>query len=71
MYGDKTEKQARLAQMTRLVAQSPDGITQAELARALGVSRATVCKDLVQLEQRGVRLAEDDAGRLSVPHWQG
>ena len=66
MYGDKGEKQARLEQMATLVAESSNGITQAELARALGVSRATVCKDLVCLEQRGVRLAEDDAGRLSM-----
>ena len=71
MYGDKGEKQARLAQMARLVAQSSGGITQAELALALGISRATVCKDLVQLEERGVRLAEDDAGRLSMPCGRG
>jgi DeoR/GlpR family transcriptional regulator of sugar metabolism len=69
MYGDKVEKQARLEQMAALVAQASEGVTQADLARALGVSRATIHKDLVQLEQKGVRLAEDDAGRLSMPTW--
>jgi biotin operon repressor len=67
MYGRKDQKQARLAQMTELVARASQGITQADLARALGVSRATVNKDLVRLEQDGIRLAEDDDGRLSVP----
>ena len=35
------------------------GITQAALARLLGVGRSTVNKDLRSLEKRGVRLSED------------
>ncbi len=70
MHGNKNQKQARLEQMAALVAQAPEGVTQADLARALRVTRATVHKDLVTLEHKGVRLAEDDAGRLWWPFWR-
>ncbi len=69
MFGNKSDKQARLEKIAALVAQSGAGITQAALARALGVTRATIHKDLVALEQKGVRLVEDDAGRLFWPAW--
>ena len=70
MYGDKDVKRARLRQMAQMVAEAPAGVTQAELAHALGVSRSTVNKDLVCLESKGVCLAEDDAGRLWLPEWK-
>ena len=70
MYGDKDVKRARLETMAKLVAAAPTGVTQAELAQALGVSRSTVNKDLVCLESNGVCLAEDDAGRLWLPEWK-
>ncbi len=63
MFGNKDEKQKRLEQLTALVAQS-QGINQAALARALGVTRSTINKDLIALEQRGVRLSQDYRGRL-------
>jgi DeoR/GlpR family transcriptional regulator of sugar metabolism len=69
MFGNKSDKQARLAKIATLVAQSAGGITQAALAAALGVARSTIHKDLVTLERKGVRLAEDDSGRLSWPDW--
>ncbi|HEY4691591.1 MAG TPA: HTH domain-containing protein [Anaerolineae bacterium] len=67
MFGNKNDKQARLARIAALVAQSAGGITQAALAAALGVARSTIHKDLIALERRGTRLAEDDRGRLSWP----
>lgn len=67
MFGSKGEKQARLEQIATLVARSAGGITQAALAKALGVARSTIHKDLATLERKGVRLAEDDSGRLFWP----
>lgn len=67
MFGSKDKKQERLEKIAVLVARSVGGITQAALAKALGVTRATIYRDLVVLEQKGIRLAEDDAGRLSWP----
>jgi biotin operon repressor len=67
MYGNKAAKRERLAKIAAVVAQSTGGITQAALAKALGVARSTINKDLVALERCGIRLAEDDKGRLSWP----
>ena len=64
MFGNKQQKRNRLAQMTDIITKSPAGITQAALARLLGVGRSTVHKDLRALEKRGVRLSEDRRGRL-------
>lgn len=64
MFGNKDEKRSRLEQMVVLVAKSTGGMTQAALARALGVTRSTVNKDLQILEKRGVRLSQDRRGRL-------
>ncbi len=64
MFGSKDEKQNRLERMVDIIAKSPQGITQAALARLLGVGRSTVNKDLAALEKRGVRLSEDRRGRL-------
>ena len=64
MFGNKDQKRSRLEQMAVLITQAPLGITQAALARLLGVGRSTVNKDLVALERRGVRLSEDRKGRL-------
>ncbi len=63
MFGSKKEKQERLVELVDLVAHAP-GISQAELARALQVTRATVHKDLAVLEESRVRLYEDERGRL-------
>jgi predicted DNA-binding transcriptional regulator YafY len=64
MFGKKDEKQNRLERMVEIIAKAPGGITQAALARLLGVGRSTVNKDLGALEKRGVRLSEDHRGRL-------
>lgn len=63
MFGNKDKKRERLAKLVEAVASEP-GITQAKLARVLGVHRATVWKDLGNLSEMGVRLAEDDRGGL-------
>ncbi len=67
MYGNKQQKTDRLGRLVALVAKAGKGISQAALAQRLGVSRAVINKDLVTLHVRGVRLAEDDKGRLSLP----
>jgi len=64
MFGNKDKKRSRLEQMVEIIAKSPAGITQAALARLLGVGRSTINKDLHSLEKRGVRLSEDRRGRL-------
>lgn len=66
MYGDKEQKNNRLNQMVAIIRQAGN-ITQTALARMLGVSRSVVNKDLVTLHRRGIRLAEDGRGRLSLP----
>lgn len=65
MFGNKHKKQVRLQRLGALLKKERNGITQAELARRLGVSRATVLKDLAILqEQAGLLAAEDEDGRL-------
>lgn len=64
MFGNKDQKRSRLEQIVVLVTKSTGGITQAALARALGVGRSTIFRDLVSLEKRGVRLSQDHRGRL-------
>ena len=64
MFGSKDEKQNRLERIVEIIVKSPAGITQATLARLLGVGRSTVNKDLAALEKRGVRLSQDRRGRL-------
>jgi DeoR/GlpR family transcriptional regulator of sugar metabolism len=63
MFGNKCDRLERLARLVDLVVQTP-GLTQAELARLLQVTRATIHKDLAVLEEMQVRLYEDEHGRL-------
>jgi len=65
MFGNKQVKQARLEHMARVIERHPD-ITQAELARKMGMPRSTVNRDLLALEKAGVLLAEDTRGRLAL-----
>ncbi len=66
MYGSKSAKRKRLERLAALVALAPQGVTQAGLARVLGVDRATVADDLSALERLGVLLAEDAQGRVTL-----
>lgn len=64
MFGNKKNKQSRLQRLAKLVQQSP-GISQAELARRLGVSRGTVTKDLAIVEKEtGSLFWQDDDDHL-------
>lgn len=69
MFGNKKDKKNRHEKITNLVQSSEQGISQAEIARRCGSTRATIHKDLVELESKGVKLAEDDRGILHWPFW--
>lgn len=71
MYGDKDEKRARLGRLAELLAAPAQGVRQAALAKMLGVARSTVRRDLADLEQLGVLLAEDRDGRITLAGWTG
>jgi len=66
MFGNKQAKQARLEHMADVIRQHPEGISQSNLARAIGAPRSTVKRDLLTLEQAGILLAEDEQGLLSL-----
>ena len=68
MFGNRNDRLDRLEKMSEIVKEG-DGVSQADLSRELGVSRGTVNKDLSVIQEKiGVRLAEDDNGRL---YWSG
>lgn len=69
MFGSKQGKQERLERYTELL--DEEGYTPAQLAAKLGVPRSTVLRDLPELEERGVRLAEEKSGKLRLfrPWW--
>jgi DNA-binding MarR family transcriptional regulator len=56
-------KQAEREAMDRLIQQNP-GISPAELARRLGVSRSTVTRRLPGMEEAGYLYSEDRRGGL-------
>lgn len=64
MFGNKKDKRKRLRKMAALVKKA-GGISQAELARKLGVSRGTVNKDLgIVQDETGALFWEDEDGNL-------
>lgn len=66
MFGNKRKKARRLETIGELLGGS-DGLTQAQLARMLGVSRGTINKDLAILQERtGILVSEDDRGILRL-----
>jgi biotin operon repressor len=66
MFGNKKAKQKRLNDLTQLI-QTHGPVSQAELARQLGVKRSTIHKDVQALAKRGLRIAEDRKGWLELP----
>ncbi|MCX7839997.1 MAG: helix-turn-helix domain-containing protein [Anaerolineae bacterium] len=66
MFGSKQGKQQRLEQWVDLLQNHPTGLSPSEIARQLRVPRSTVHRDLIALEKRGVLLAEDSRGRISL-----
>lgn len=66
MFGNKQAKQKRLEQMADVIEHNPEGISQSELARQVGVPRCTVKRDLPAMEDAGILLAEDRRGWLSL-----
>lgn len=64
MFGSKREKAERLEQYEEIL--DEEELTQAELAERLRVPRSTVMRDLVDLDERGVLLEEDERGKLSL-----
>lgn len=67
MFGSKQDKRTRLFSISDLVRKAKNGISRADLARELDVSRATLTKDMSIVEKEtGALFWEDDDGRL---HW--
>lgn len=64
MFGNKQNKQERLEQYRQLLGE--EELTQAQIAARLGVPRSTVMRDLVDLEEQGVKLAEKEDGKLGL-----
>lgn len=69
MFGSKKGKRERLEQLVGLLQEHPAGLPQSEIAKQLCVQRSTVHRDLMALEKRGVLLAEDPRGRISLFRW--
>ena len=70
MFGNKREKQERLDQYAAMLGEQ--ALSQAEMAKRLGVPRSTVMRDLTDLDDQGIQLEEDAQGhvRLSRKWWQ-
>lgn len=64
MFGSKQGKQERLAQYQKLLSQ--EELSPAQLAAKLGVPRSTVLRDLPELDDSGVKLEEDEQGKLRL-----
>lgn len=62
-------KTERLTQIEALLLAHPEGLTQAEIARRLGVHRSTVFRDLPDLEKR-CAVYEMEDGRLAIDRSQ-
>jgi len=58
--------QGRLDRYEELIPEYPGAIRASRLARALGVPRSTVQRDLPALEEQGTLLMEDQRGLLSL-----
>lgn len=65
MFGNKKAKRQRLQQLTEIV-QDGKWHSQSSLADKVGVTRATIFKDLPYLEDEGVLLVEDDRKRVRL-----
>ena len=57
-------KADRLLQIRHLLMDHPEGLTQAEIARRIGVNRSTVMRYLPDLNRFAI--TEGDDGRLSI-----
>lgn len=68
MFGNKQDKRARLAREVDLL-HAHNEISIEDMARAVGVDRATIESDLVSLDDAGVKLYEGKRGRLGLPDW--
>lgn len=65
MFGDKQARLERLARIAEFIERRPQ-VTQSEIARQLGIPLPTIHRDLPTLEESGILLMEDGAGRLSL-----
>ncbi len=62
MFGNKDKKQSRLEKIAALVRNATAGISQADLARKVGVTRATISKDMGIVEKMTGSLFYEDDG---------
>jgi Mn-dependent DtxR family transcriptional regulator len=63
MFGSQQGKQERLERIATLLEQ--EELTSAQIARKIGVHRSTISDDLIDLENRGDYLQENE-GKLSI-----
>ncbi len=65
--GEKAQGKAeRLLKIEQLLLAHPEGLTRAEIARRLGVHRATIGRDIDQLSTSGGLPIYEDGGRLKL-----
>lgn len=64
--GRTQKKVVRLREIEELLLAEPNGLTQAELARRLGVDRSTISRNIADLTEIAPYLYEDDEGRLHI-----
>ena len=55
-----------MAQVAQTIEANCDKITSSQLAKQMGRSRSALARDLADLEAGGVKLCEDERGRLSL-----
>lgn len=61
----RSTSDTRIEEIARVVQEQP-GLTSSGIAHVLGVSASSVTRALPAVEEKGVLLAEDDHGRLSL-----
>ncbi|HEU4328802.1 MAG TPA: Lrp/AsnC family transcriptional regulator [Roseiflexaceae bacterium] len=65
MFGSKQGVQERLGRIVALL-EEHGALSPAQIAAMLGLPRSTVLRDLPRLEERGIRLQEEEDGRLRL-----
>ena len=65
MFGDKAKKKENLTAIPKII-KTHQPVRRSLIARLLNVQRSTVTKYITTLESQGIKLVEDQKGRLSL-----